>query len=229
MQHRPTSRQTTPVTPNSSLGYLSRREALIISVGALGAAAGGFGTSVLAPPALAADEVESHGMSAFGDLKYPPDFKHFDYVNPNAPKGGSFSYLGGVRQYNQNFLTFNSLNVLIYRGDGALGHTLHALADVLGVACQSLGCKAFGCSLLGDIGEDFSRCALGGIEAGGGRLAGLALDGIACLSGQVILDIAAAPGAGNLLGNLLCAVTGLLDGPAGGLAALLNQILGILG
>jgi hypothetical protein len=45
---------------------------------------------------------------------------------------------------------------------------------------------------------------------------------------QVILDIAAAPGAGNLLGNLLCAVTGLLDSP-GGLARLLNQILGILG
>lgn len=46
---------------------------------------------------------------------------------------------------------------------------------------------------------------------------------------QVILDIAAAPGAGNLLGNLLCAVTGLLDGPTGGLAALLNRILAILG
>jgi hypothetical protein len=45
---------------------------------------------------------------------------------------------------------------------------------------------------------------------------------------QVVLDIAAQPGAGNLLGNLLCAVTGLLDSP-GGLARLLNQILGILG
>jgi hypothetical protein len=43
----------------------------------------------------------------------------------------------------------------------------------------------------------------------------------------VILDITAVSGAGNLLGNLLCAVTGLLDNP-GGLAALLNQILGIL-
>ena len=51
-------------------------------------------------------------MSAFGDLKYPADFKHFDYVNPNAPKGGTFSHLGGVRQFNQNFLTFNSLNML---------------------------------------------------------------------------------------------------------------------
>ena len=44
---------------------------------------------------------------------------------------------------------------------------------------------------------------------------------------RVVLDIAAQPGAGNLLGNLLCAVTGLLDSP-GGLARLLNQILGIL-
>ena len=29
-----------------------------------------------------------HGLSLFGELKYPADFKHFDYVNPNAPKGG---------------------------------------------------------------------------------------------------------------------------------------------
>src|SRR4030088_2125405 len=29
-----------------------------------------------------------HALSAFGDVKYPADFKHFDYVNPNAPKGG---------------------------------------------------------------------------------------------------------------------------------------------
>ena len=29
-----------------------------------------------------------HGMSTFGDIKYPADFKRFDYVNPDAPKGG---------------------------------------------------------------------------------------------------------------------------------------------
>jgi microcin C transport system substrate-binding protein len=110
---------------------MSRRDALIIGVGALGAAAGGLDTSALAQPATSADGVESHGMSAFGDLKYPADFKHFDYVNPNAPKGGSFSYLGGVRQFNQNFLTFNSLNVLIYRGDGALGMDL-TFASLMG-------------------------------------------------------------------------------------------------
>ncbi len=47
---------------------------------------------------------------------------------------------------------------------------------------------------------------------------------------QVVLDIVGATGAGNLLGNLLCAVAGLLDGGAalGQIAALLNQILGIL-
>jgi hypothetical protein len=44
---------------------------------------------------------------------------------------------------------------------------------------------------------------------------------------QVVLDITAVPGAGNLLGNLLCAVAGLLDNP-NGLARLLNQILAIL-
>jgi hypothetical protein len=45
----------------------------------------------------------------------------------------------------------------------------------------------------------------------------------------VHLNITAVPGAGNLLGNLLCAVAGLLDGgPLAGLAGLLNQILAIL-
>jgi len=29
-----------------------------------------------------------HALSLFGDVKYPADFKHFDYVNPDAPKGG---------------------------------------------------------------------------------------------------------------------------------------------
>ncbi len=47
---------------------------------------------------------------------------------------------------------------------------------------------------------------------------------------QVVLDITAEQGPGNLLGNLLCAVAGLLDGSGGlsGLTGLLNRILGIL-
>ena len=51
---------------------------------------------------------------------------------------------------------------------------------------------------------------------------------------QVVLDIVAQSGAGNLLGNLLCTVAGLLDGSPlsgllGQLSTLLNQILGVLG
>jgi hypothetical protein len=45
---------------------------------------------------------------------------------------------------------------------------------------------------------------------------------------RVVLDITAQAGAGNLLGNLLCGIAGLLDSP-GGLARLLNQILDVLG
>jgi microcin C transport system substrate-binding protein len=87
----------------------------------LAVAAGAAGVLALRTAAPAQGARESHGMSAFGDLKYPPDFKQLDYVNPNAPKGGLFSQLGATRQYNQNFLTFNSFNSYILRGDAALG------------------------------------------------------------------------------------------------------------
>ena len=47
---------------------------------------------------------------------------------------------------------------------------------------------------------------------------------------RVILDITAASGAGNLLGNLLCAIAGLLDPSSlSQLVALLNQIIDLLG
>ncbi len=71
-----------------------------------------------------AEDAERHGISAFGDLKYPADFRHFSYVNPDAPKGGTFSQIGPNRQYNQSFLTFNSLNSYILKGDAAQGMEL---------------------------------------------------------------------------------------------------------
>ena len=40
--------------------------------------------------AAKAETVTSHGVSAFGALKYGPEFLHFDYVNPEAPKGGLY-------------------------------------------------------------------------------------------------------------------------------------------
>ena len=39
----------------------------------------------------AEDVIVSHGVSNFGELRYPADFPHLDYVNPNAPKGGEIS------------------------------------------------------------------------------------------------------------------------------------------
>jgi microcin C transport system substrate-binding protein len=97
---------------------LSRRGALTLLAGAAAASAG----SRIIP--ASAQEADRHGMSAFGDLQYPPDFPHFKYVNPNAPKGGVFSQIGPSRQFNQSFQTFNSLNSYILKGDAAQGMQL---------------------------------------------------------------------------------------------------------
>jgi microcin C transport system substrate-binding protein len=86
--------------------------------------AGALAGAALLPAPGWAQDAPRHGVSAFGDLRYPPDFSHFDYVNPNAPKGGVFSQIGPNRQFNQSFLTFNSLNSYIMRGDAAQGMEL---------------------------------------------------------------------------------------------------------
>jgi microcin C transport system substrate-binding protein len=54
--------------------------------------------------------ITSHGYSFYGDLTYPADFSHFDYVNPDAPKGGeiAISTLG----------TFDSMNPYSRKGRG---------------------------------------------------------------------------------------------------------------
>ena len=113
---------------------LDRRSLLRIAAGAAGAGLLGraaFAQSPGAPtqgtpaPASAAGASGArHGLSAFGELKYPADFPHFDYVNPKAPKGGTFSQIGPTAAYNQSFQTFNSLNGYILRGDGAQGLAL---------------------------------------------------------------------------------------------------------
>src|SRR5205085_3551348 len=97
--------------------YLTRRHMLGLGIGAAGAA--------WLRPARAVDPpAELHGLSVFGDLKYPPDFHHFDYVNLAAPKGGMFSTIPSVRANNQSYQTFNSLNAYILKGEGAQGMDL---------------------------------------------------------------------------------------------------------
>ena len=72
---------------------------------------------LISAPVIAPVAAEKrHGLSTFGDLKYPADFKHFDYVNPNAPKGGRISTTptGGS-------LSFDNFNPFILKGDSAAG------------------------------------------------------------------------------------------------------------
>src|ERR1700686_4981971 len=96
------------------MAQFSRRHVLGFGIGALGAAQ--------FRPAMAVDAGgEAHGISVFGDLKYPADFHHFDYVNVAAPKGGMFSFIPSVRAYNQSYQTFNSFNAYILKGEGAQG------------------------------------------------------------------------------------------------------------
>jgi microcin C transport system substrate-binding protein len=99
---------------------LTRRSALVLGAGA----AATWSLPAAFSGDAAAQDGTRHGISGFGDLKYPPDFKRFDYVNPDAPRGGLFSQVGSTRQFNQNFLTFNSLNSYIFKGDAALGMEL---------------------------------------------------------------------------------------------------------
>src|SRR5579884_353903 len=75
--------------------------------------AAGFGLALVLAAAAAAAAAGSYGLSLFGELKYPRDFKHFDYVNPDAPKGGTmkFSAIG----------TFDTLNPYIIKGVPAAG------------------------------------------------------------------------------------------------------------
>ena len=78
--------------------------------------------ALVAAPADAASP--SHGLAAFDNLKYPAGFAHFDYVNPTAPKGGTLSLIGSTTAYNASFLTFDSLNGYILKGNAAQGLSL---------------------------------------------------------------------------------------------------------
>ena len=89
-----------------------------------------IGLALMVGAARAEGTIVAHGISTFGDLKYPADFKHLDYVNPDAPKGGEMSLaaLGG----------FDSMNPYTIKGRAAGGASgfyeaiLTATADEIG-------------------------------------------------------------------------------------------------
>jgi microcin C transport system substrate-binding protein len=71
--------------------------------------------------AQAETETETYGLSTFGELEQPADFKFFRYVNPHAPKGGSLIIQIKNTSGNQNFDTFDTFNIYVFKGDGAAG------------------------------------------------------------------------------------------------------------
>jgi microcin C transport system substrate-binding protein len=73
--------------------------------------------------AEAAEPAWKHGLSLFGDVKYPQDFKHFDYVNPAAPKGGLVRQVG--------IGTFDNFNQVVSGVKGSLAMGLGLVIETL--------------------------------------------------------------------------------------------------
>ncbi|WP_422048835.1 extracellular solute-binding protein [Shimia sp.] len=84
-----------------------RRGALRLMGGSALSIGAGLGSGM----AFASEDeiIRSHGYSFFGDLKYPADYPHFDYVNPNAPKGGQITLSARG--------TFDGFNRFAWRGN----------------------------------------------------------------------------------------------------------------
>jgi microcin C transport system substrate-binding protein len=73
--------------------------------------------------ALADDDNWRHGVSLFGDLKYPAGFTHFDYVNADAPKGGT------AREAASG--TFDNFNGVVARVKGSLAAGIDLINETL--------------------------------------------------------------------------------------------------
>jgi hypothetical protein len=130
-------------------------------------------------------------------------------VTGTLPGGGTFTGLLDITE------------LAIENGQLVASGVLTGTATVGGVVTQ--------------ITQTFTDVALGLLNPDGGKCDILFLDlgpifldvlGLQVDLSQIVLDVDAVPGAGNLVGNLLCAITGLLDGP--GLGNALNNLLGII-
>lgn len=96
------------------MGAMLRRPASLLPVLALAAGLSLASAAAAQPAHSPAGKAENpaatprYGLSVFGDLKYPPGFTHFDYVNPDAPKGGTLRVTG--------LETFETVNPFILKG-----------------------------------------------------------------------------------------------------------------
>ena len=101
-----------------AFGALIFAASLTVSTAAM--AQNGDKPDITAAPTVRVDEEQlkplttvSHGISLYGDLKYGPDFRHFDYVNPDAPKGGTL--------VQGSIVAFDTLNPYTLKGTAASG------------------------------------------------------------------------------------------------------------
>ena len=99
---------------------LTRRSVLRATAATLAAPAlGALGTGSLPSIASAQAKTWKHGLSLFGDLKYAEGFKNFDYVNPQAPQGGTVRLAASG--------TFDNFNYVIASVKGNLAGGINTL------------------------------------------------------------------------------------------------------
>jgi microcin C transport system substrate-binding protein len=108
--------------------HLLQGSALAAAAPALGATIGLPAVSPAQAETASAEPAWRHALSLFGDIKYPAGFKRFDYVNPDAPKGGS------VRQIVLG--TFDNFNYAVSGVKGTLAPAVGLIYETLTTGAQ---------------------------------------------------------------------------------------------
>ena len=108
---------------------MNRRTALVLAI------------VLFAVTPAAAQTTTSHGIAMHGDLKYPAGFRHFDYVNPDAPKGGAvrLSARGG----------FDTFNPYVIKGRPAAGVGLRVAVGIVRRGGGAAGSPSVRCVVIG--------------------------------------------------------------------------------
>jgi len=103
---------------------LTRRSVLHSTAAVLAAPAfGALGAGTFSVSAAAQGRQWKHGLSLFGEPQYPPGFKHFDYVNPSAPQGGTVRRIA--------FGTFDNFNQVVAGVKGSLAMGTELITESL--------------------------------------------------------------------------------------------------
>ena len=103
---------------------LTRRSVLHNTAAVLAAPVfGALGAETFSVSAAAQGQQWKHGLSLFGEPQYPPGFKHFDYVNPSAPQGGTVRRIA--------FGTFDNFNQVVAGVKGSLAMGIELITESL--------------------------------------------------------------------------------------------------